>query len=128
LLKNAALRVAVLEAGGVSHATTGHTTAKVSAQHGLIYDTLRLKFGQDGARAYAHANLAAVDIERQDVRAVFVALGTHLPRAARTSRASATAGRTACEEQPASAGQADSAIAAVDSFAATRVRGGRAPS
>ncbi len=35
LLKNAGLRVAVLEAGAVCCATTGHTTAKVSAQHGL---------------------------------------------------------------------------------------------
>jgi glycine/D-amino acid oxidase-like deaminating enzyme/nitrite reductase/ring-hydroxylating ferredoxin subunit len=62
LLKNAGLRVAVAEADGVSRGTTGHTTAKVSAQHGLIYDTLSSKFGQDGARAYAEANLAAVDL------------------------------------------------------------------
>lgn len=62
LLKNAGLRVAVVEAARVSGATTGHTTAKVSAQHGLIYDTLRSKFGEDGARAYAEANVAAVDL------------------------------------------------------------------
>ncbi|HEV2058229.1 MAG TPA: FAD-dependent oxidoreductase [Solirubrobacteraceae bacterium] len=62
LLKNGGLRVAVLEAGAVCAATTGHTTAKVSAQHGLIYDTLSSSFGQDGARAYAEANLAAVDV------------------------------------------------------------------
>ena len=62
LLKNAGLRVAVLEAGEVCAATTGHTTAKVSAQHGLIYDTLRSKFDADAARAYAEANVAAVDL------------------------------------------------------------------
>lgn len=62
MLKNAGLRVAVLEANGVSRATTGHTTAKVSTQHGLIYDTLSSKFGRDGAHAYAEANLAAVDL------------------------------------------------------------------
>ena len=61
-LKNAGLRVAVLEAGEVCAATTGHTTAKVSAQHGLIYDTLRSKFDADAARAYAEANVAAVDL------------------------------------------------------------------
>ena len=60
LLKNTGLRVAVLEAGGVCCATTGHTTAKVSAQHGLIYDTLRSNFGADGAHAYAEANVVAV--------------------------------------------------------------------
>ena len=68
LLKNAGLRVAVVEADGVSRGTTGHTTAKVSAQHGLIYDTLRSKFGEDRARAYAEANLAAVDLVEALVR------------------------------------------------------------
>ncbi|MBW3608998.1 MAG: FAD-dependent oxidoreductase, partial [Actinobacteria bacterium] len=68
LLKDAGLRVAVLEAGAVCCATTGHTTAKVSAQHGLIYDTLRSSFGEDGARAYAEANLAAVDLIEALVR------------------------------------------------------------
>jgi glycine/D-amino acid oxidase-like deaminating enzyme/nitrite reductase/ring-hydroxylating ferredoxin subunit len=49
-------------------ATTGHTTAKVSAQHGLIYDTLRSRFGHDAARAYAAANVAAVDLIEALVR------------------------------------------------------------
>ena len=68
LLKYAGVRVAVLEAGGVCRATTGHTTAKVSAQHGLIYDTLRSKFGRDSAWAYAQANLGAVDVIEAIVR------------------------------------------------------------
>jgi glycine/D-amino acid oxidase-like deaminating enzyme/nitrite reductase/ring-hydroxylating ferredoxin subunit len=68
LLKNAGLRVVVVEAGEVCAATTGHTTAKVSAQHGLIYDTLSSKFGDDGARAYAEASLAAVDLMEALVR------------------------------------------------------------
>lgn len=67
-LKNAGLRVAVLEAGEVCAATTGHTTAKVSAQHGLIYGTLTAKFGPDAARAYAAANVAAVDLIETLVR------------------------------------------------------------
>ena len=67
-LKTAGLRVAVLEAGAVCCATTGHTTAKVSAQHGLIYDTLSSSFGEDGARAYAEANVAAVDLIEALVR------------------------------------------------------------
>jgi glycine/D-amino acid oxidase-like deaminating enzyme len=62
LLKSAGLRVAVLEAGGVCRGATGHTTAKVSVQHGLIYQTLSAKFGDDDARAYAEANTAAVDL------------------------------------------------------------------
>jgi glycine/D-amino acid oxidase-like deaminating enzyme len=68
LLKRAGMRVAVVEAGRVSGGTTGHTTAKVSAQHGRIYDTLRSKFGADAARAYAEANLAGVDLVEALIR------------------------------------------------------------
>ena len=68
LLKRSGLRVAVLEAGAVCCATTGHTTAKVSTQHGLIYDTLSSSFGADGARAYAEANLAALGLIEELVR------------------------------------------------------------
>ena len=68
MLKNAGVRVAVLEADRVCRATTGHTTAKVSAQHGLIYDTLRSQFGEEGARAYGEANLAAVDLVERLIR------------------------------------------------------------
>lgn len=62
LLKNAGLRVVVLEMGGICRGTTGHTTAKVTSQHGLIYDTLSSKFGEDGARGYGEANQTALDL------------------------------------------------------------------
>ena len=68
LLKRRGVRVAVLEAGRVCGATTGHTTAKVSAQHGLTYDALRSQFGAEAARAYAEANLAAIDLMEALVR------------------------------------------------------------
>jgi glycine/D-amino acid oxidase-like deaminating enzyme/nitrite reductase/ring-hydroxylating ferredoxin subunit len=62
LLKKEGLRVAVIEAAGICCATTGHTTAKVSAQHGLIYERLAAKFGEDGARTYAEANLVGLEL------------------------------------------------------------------
>jgi glycine/D-amino acid oxidase-like deaminating enzyme/nitrite reductase/ring-hydroxylating ferredoxin subunit len=68
LLKREGLTVAVLEASEVCSATTGHTTAKVSAQHGLIYDTLNSKVGADGARTYAEANHHAIDLIDRLVR------------------------------------------------------------
>jgi glycine/D-amino acid oxidase-like deaminating enzyme/nitrite reductase/ring-hydroxylating ferredoxin subunit len=68
LLKREGLTVAVLEANEVCAATTGHTTAKVSAQHGLIYNTLSSKVGDDGARVYAEANLHAVELIDRLVR------------------------------------------------------------
>jgi glycine/D-amino acid oxidase-like deaminating enzyme/nitrite reductase/ring-hydroxylating ferredoxin subunit len=62
LLKTAGLRVAIIEASGICLGKTGHTTAKVTSQHGLIYDTLSSKFGDDGARGYGEANQAALEL------------------------------------------------------------------
>lgn len=56
-------RVAVIERDRVGAAVTGHTTAKVTSQHGLKYDHLLDTVGTKRARQYAEANqnaLAAV--------------------------------------------------------------------
>jgi glycine/D-amino acid oxidase-like deaminating enzyme/nitrite reductase/ring-hydroxylating ferredoxin subunit len=60
LLTEAGVRVVLLEADRLVHGVTGHTTGKVSSQHGLIYDRLRSRFGADGARTYGEANEAAL--------------------------------------------------------------------
>jgi glycine/D-amino acid oxidase-like deaminating enzyme/nitrite reductase/ring-hydroxylating ferredoxin subunit len=60
LLREAGADVVLLEANRVGHGVTGHTTAKVSSQHGLIYARLRSTFGAAGARAYGEANEAAL--------------------------------------------------------------------
>jgi glycine/D-amino acid oxidase-like deaminating enzyme/nitrite reductase/ring-hydroxylating ferredoxin subunit len=56
LLREAGARVALLDAGRLAHGVTGHTTAKVSSQHGMIYAQLRGRFGADAARTYAQVN------------------------------------------------------------------------
>ncbi len=61
LLARAGRSVAVLEARRLGQQVTGHTTAKVTVQHGLIYADLMDTFGEAGARAYADANRAALD-------------------------------------------------------------------
>lgn len=64
-LTRAGRSVAVLEADRIVAGTTGNTTAKVSAQHTLIYARLRESVGADGARLYARSQQDAVDhVER----------------------------------------------------------------
>jgi len=52
--------VAVFEADRIAAGVTGHTTAKVSAQHTLIYDRLRRTRGEEGARLYARSQMDAI--------------------------------------------------------------------
>jgi glycine/D-amino acid oxidase-like deaminating enzyme/nitrite reductase/ring-hydroxylating ferredoxin subunit len=60
ILHEAGARVVLIEAGRVGHGVTGHTTAKVSSQHGMIYARLRDTHGADAARAYGAANESAL--------------------------------------------------------------------
>src|SRR3712207_8042406 len=55
LLKDRGLTVAVVEARRVGRQVTGKSTAKMSSQHGIHYQTLERKFGEDKARLYAEA-------------------------------------------------------------------------
>ena len=60
LLKDQGLRVAVIEARRVGQQVTGKSTAKMSSQHGILYQTLEQKFGEDNARLYAEAQETAI--------------------------------------------------------------------
>lgn len=53
--------VTVIEADRIVGGTTGYTTAKVSAQHTLIYDALESSFDAETARAYARSQQDAVE-------------------------------------------------------------------
>lgn len=68
LLKKAGLKVAVLEANRLFSGTTGHTTAKLTSQHGLIYDRLIATFGEERAKQYAVANEEAIGFVEALVR------------------------------------------------------------
>lgn len=56
LLSKQNVKVALIDAGVMLNGTTGHTTAKVTAQHGLIYDELINHFGEEKASMYYHAS------------------------------------------------------------------------
>ncbi|MEH6389892.1 MULTISPECIES: FAD-dependent oxidoreductase [Pseudomonas] len=53
--------VVVMEARQVGHQVTGRSTAKITAQHALIYRHLIDTFGEDLAQAYADANREAME-------------------------------------------------------------------
>ncbi|MCL2562945.1 MAG: FAD-dependent oxidoreductase [Oscillospiraceae bacterium] len=59
-LTEAGLRCIVVEAKAVGGGTTGNTTAKITAQHGLIYADLIRRFGPETARQYYEANTTAI--------------------------------------------------------------------
>lgn len=62
LLQKEGLKVAVVDSDRILSATTGHTTAKITMQHGLIYDKLKIHFGEEKARIYGEANEAGLQL------------------------------------------------------------------
>jgi glycine/D-amino acid oxidase-like deaminating enzyme/nitrite reductase/ring-hydroxylating ferredoxin subunit len=60
LLAQAGRSVALVEAERVAAGTTGHTTAKLTSQHGIRYSRLADRFGEESARTYARAQEAAI--------------------------------------------------------------------
>ncbi len=61
LLKAAGNTVAVVDMHKLTQLVTGHTTAKITSAHGIIYEPLTKSFGENGARIYADANQAAIE-------------------------------------------------------------------
>lgn len=60
MLQERGQEVAVLEANTVASGQTGHTTAKITSQHNLIYAYLVEKFGEEKALQYGRANEKAI--------------------------------------------------------------------
>jgi glycine/D-amino acid oxidase-like deaminating enzyme/nitrite reductase/ring-hydroxylating ferredoxin subunit len=61
LLKKAGKTVAVVDARKIAEGVSGHTTAKVTSLHQLIYANLIENLGIDKARIYAESNQAALE-------------------------------------------------------------------
>ncbi|MEM7554485.1 MAG: FAD-dependent oxidoreductase [Cyanobacteria bacterium P01_A01_bin.84] len=61
LLKKAGKTVAVVEAQQIATGASGHTTAKVTSLHQLIYAELIKEIGEEKARIYGESNEAAVE-------------------------------------------------------------------
>lgn len=67
LLVNEGLKVAVIESDEVLNGTTGHTTAKITAQHDLIYAEFIHSLGREKAELYYQANTEALEFIRKTV-------------------------------------------------------------
>ena len=64
-LARAGVDCVLLEENRLMHGVSGRTTAKVTAQHGLIYGKLLQKFGPEKAGLYYQANAEAVSAFRE---------------------------------------------------------------
>lgn len=60
LLQREGIKCVVLEKDAIGAGETGHTTAKITAQHELIYHKLEQNQGPEAARLYAEANTLAI--------------------------------------------------------------------
>lgn len=83
LLEAGIRSVAVLEADAVGRGQSGRSTAKITAQHGLIYDRLLGALGRAPATQYARANRQAIEayhrlILRHDISCGFVRKNAYL--------------------------------------------------
>ena len=54
-------KVVVLEAARIGSGQTENTTAKITSQHGLVYTSLKRKYGMKKARLYAQAHEKAIE-------------------------------------------------------------------
>jgi glycine/D-amino acid oxidase-like deaminating enzyme/nitrite reductase/ring-hydroxylating ferredoxin subunit len=59
-LRREGIDVVVIDQHQLGTGVSGHTTAKVSSLHQLVYAQFTSRFGPDGARAYAEANEAGL--------------------------------------------------------------------
>lgn len=59
-LSKAGLKICILEKDKIIEKASGHTTAKITAQHGLIYKYLFDSYGKDTTQKYLDSNLEAI--------------------------------------------------------------------
>ena len=60
MLNQKGLNIAIIEADHILQGTTGHTTAKITSQHGLIYNQIKNQLSEELAKQYANANESAI--------------------------------------------------------------------
>lgn len=69
MLANEGVKVTLIDAGQIASGTSGYTTAKITAQHSLIYDQLVANLGFEKAGLYYQANNEASEWIRNQIKA-----------------------------------------------------------
>ena len=64
-LAKAGLKVTIIEKDEIGSKATGHTTAKITSQHGLFYTYLYETYGEKLAKDYLNANQEAIENIKQ---------------------------------------------------------------
>ena len=67
ILTKKGVKVTLIDAGKLLNGTTGHTTAKITAQHGLIYDELIQHLGEEKAKLYVEAQVEAIQFIKDTI-------------------------------------------------------------
>ncbi|QOR66591.1 FAD-dependent oxidoreductase [Cytobacillus suaedae] len=66
-LSKEGVKVALIDAGTILNGTTGHTTAKITSQHGLIYDQFISDFGEENAKLYYESTANSLEFIRETI-------------------------------------------------------------
>lgn len=61
MLLNKGLKITLIDKGEICDGVTQNTTAKITSQHGLIYNYLEVTFGTEFAKLYLESNQKAID-------------------------------------------------------------------
>jgi glycine/D-amino acid oxidase-like deaminating enzyme/nitrite reductase/ring-hydroxylating ferredoxin subunit len=67
-LSKKGVKPVIIEADRILQGTTGHTTAKITSQHGLIYNKIKSQVGEELAKQYADANETAIKMYRNLIK------------------------------------------------------------
>lgn len=68
MLLNKGLKITLIDKGEVCGGVTENTTAKITSQHGLIYNYLQVTFGTEFAKLYLESNQNAIDTIEQIIQ------------------------------------------------------------
>ncbi|MGG4036892.1 FAD-dependent oxidoreductase [Heyndrickxia ginsengihumi] len=73
VLMQEGLKVVLIDADELLKGTTGHTTAKITAQHGLVYHELIKHFGKEKAEMYFKANQEGAELIQTTIEKLNIA-------------------------------------------------------